>query len=175
MWFFAWLSIFRKKNFSIIFGGEQIKTEMSQTGWLQSYNWLQFLCKQSEQHGQSTLHCYFFMLFTDPLCILLDCRWSMDCISLDKIALTWMYLLSDASIAFTTLADGCSPIAWRNIVKSELLLTVTQWVGFSCVSIRNISGRGVHLFPEHWQIWTRDDSEILSKKANACKFLYNSQ
>lgn len=52
-----------------------------------------------------------------------------------------MYLLSDASIAFTTPADGCSPIAWRNIVKSDLLLTISQCVGFCCVSTTNISGR----------------------------------
>lgn len=64
--------------------------------------------------------------FTNPPCISVDSRWSTDSISLNKIAPTWMYLLSGASIAFTTLADGCSPIAWRNTVKSELLLTVNQ-------------------------------------------------
>lgn len=36
---------------------------------------------------------------------------STDCISLDKIALTRVYLLSDASTAFTILTDGRSSIA----------------------------------------------------------------
>lgn len=99
-----------------------------------SVGWLQ-LASVSAQRARTVwtqqTSSLFFMLFTEPPCILLDCWWSIGCISLDKIALTWMYLLSDASTAFTTLTDGCSPVAWRNIVKSELLLTVTQWVGFS--------------------------------------------
>lgn len=81
----------------------------------------------SKERAHNAVFSFFFKkVFTDPPIILLDCQWSMHCISLTKIVLTWMYLLSDASIAFTTLTDGWFPITWRNIVMSELLLTVTQ-------------------------------------------------
>ena len=90
------------------------------------YRWGNCRATVSEQAARRartelTLLLFFLKLFRDTLWIELACRWSMDCVFLNKIALAWMYLLSDASTAFTTLTDGCSPIAWRNIVVSELL------------------------------------------------------